>query len=724
MPKAGPSRPYRGQPPFPTQVKKHLPTPSSDSESDAGSDSSSEVEEDEDGDELTPALDAAILRTLHKIRNKQGVYEGEDVLANELKQAEQRARSLNLPSNTEKRTSEKPYLLADHHRESLLRGEREEAPEGLTHVQSQAKLRAETVDAFKALVKDDDEDEDGEGFVLQPRPVVEHERDQDEYRKFLLEMGGGEEEVRKLLGMGDQPLALALQEDENGEERQDSKVSDQKSSRNKRKNVKVKQDEDFLMNYILNRGWVEKPDNHIPTFEEITGEKKPLEGIDPDSAGPSHPWGALEEEDEFDERAEAFETEYNFRFEEPGASNIITHPRNIPSLVRRPDDTRKRKRAEKKAREAEKKAAEEEEIRRLKGFRRREIESEMERLKRDLGQGMDWAEVERLMEGDFDESQWENVIGRMLEQQGEDRADEQGEDDSKPVWDDMDDEEYDDPMEGTDENQDVDANTKYLDPLFEKRRSKKDRNTEDDDGDVPIEARAEKVKKALKAYRELDHEDKVSDIDGVLLPGLPMSESLSAWGAMTFVEDTDLEIGEMPTRFKYTKTAPATYGLTPAEILLATDAELNSIMSLKKLATYRKGGYGLEGQNLGRRVRELKEILAKRAAGEEEPPSTASKPRGHNQDRQREQDSGWPQRLERPTEGGVEDKGKRPGKRMGRNERMKKAAAALAEGSTVGGTQQHGVQVEEKSNEGEGEQREKKKRRKNKKKGIAEETGF
>ncbi|EIW71389.1 hypothetical protein TREMEDRAFT_67737 [Tremella mesenterica DSM 1558] len=659
-------------------VKKHLPTPSSDSESDAGSDSSSEVEEDEDGDELTPALDAAILRTLHKIRNKQGVYEGEDVLANELKEAEQRARSLNLPSNTEKRTSEKPYLLADHHRESLLRGEREEAPEGLTHVQSQAKLRAETVDAFKALAKDDDEDEDGEGFVLQPRPVVEHERDQDEYRKFLLEMGGGEEEVRKLLGMGDQPLALALQEDENGEERQETKVSDLKSSRNKRKNVKVKQDEDFLMNYILNRGWVEKPDNHIPTFDEITGEKKPVDQSNPDSAGPSHPWGALEEEDEFDERAEAFETEYNFRFEEPGASNIISHPRNIPSLVRRPDDTRKRKRAEKKAREAEKKAAEEEEIRRLKGSRRREIESEMERLKRDLGEGMDWAEVERLMEGDFDESQWENVIGRMLEQQGE------GEDDSKPVWDDMDDEEYDDPMESTEENQDVDADAKYIDPTFEKKRSKKDRNAEDDDGDVPIEARAEKVKKALKAYRELDHEDK---------------------------------IGEMPTRFKYTKTAPATYGLTQAEILLATDAELNSIMSLKKLATYRKGGYGLEGQNLGRRVRELKEILAKRAAGEEEPPSTASKPRGHNQDRQREQDSGWSQRLQRPTEGGVEDKGKRPGKRMGRNERMKKAAAALAEGSTVGETQQHGVQVEEKSNEGEGEQRETKKRRKNKKKG-------
>lgn len=34
------------------------------------------------------------------------------------------------------------------------------------------------------------------------------------------------------------------------------------------------------------------------------------------AAGPSHPWGLLDE-DEFDEKAEEFETEYNFRFEEP-----------------------------------------------------------------------------------------------------------------------------------------------------------------------------------------------------------------------------------------------------------------------------------------------------------------------------------------------------------------------------------------------------------------------
>ena len=48
-----------------------------------------------------------------------------------------------------------------------------------------------------------------------------------------------------------------------------------------------------------------------------------------------------------------------------------------------------------------------------------------------------------------------------------------------------------------------------------------------------------------------------------------------------------LQTSHMPTRFHYTSTAPENYGLTPAEILLATDAELNSYVGLKKLAPYR-----------------------------------------------------------------------------------------------------------------------------------------
>ena len=45
-------------------------------DSDEESDSESDESEDEDGEELTPAVDAAILRTLARIRNKDpDIYE-------------------------------------------------------------------------------------------------------------------------------------------------------------------------------------------------------------------------------------------------------------------------------------------------------------------------------------------------------------------------------------------------------------------------------------------------------------------------------------------------------------------------------------------------------------------------------------------------------------------------------------------------------------------------
>lgn len=47
------------------------------------------------------------------------------------------------------------------------------------------------------------------------------------------------------------------------------------------------------------------------------------------------------------------------------------------------------------------------------------------------------------------------------------------------------------------------------------------------------------------------------------------------------------QTSHIPTRFYYTSTAPENYGLAPAEILLATDTELNSYVGLKKLAPYR-----------------------------------------------------------------------------------------------------------------------------------------
>jgi protein KRI1 len=69
----------------------------------------------------------------------------------------------------------------------------------------------------------------------------------------------------------------------------------------------------------------------------------------------------------------------------------------------------------------------------------------------------------------------------------------------------------------------------------------------------------------------------------------------------------------MPTRFRYAKVEPQTFGLSPVDVLLATDAELNQYVGLKKIAPYRKGGSKWD-KDRGARLKELQTTLQERKA--------------------------------------------------------------------------------------------------------------
>ncbi|KAI4297090.1 hypothetical protein L6164_036997 [Bauhinia variegata] len=71
-------------------------------------------------------------------------------------------------------------------------------------------------------------------------------------------------------------------------------------------------------------------------------------------------------------------------------------------------------------------------------------------------------------------------------------------------------------------------------------------------------------------------------------------------------EDT---IGDLKTRFKYTKTKPNRYGLTPEELLTVDDKELNQYISLKKLAPYREEEWKLANLKRYQLKKKIKEIL-------------------------------------------------------------------------------------------------------------------
>lgn len=83
------------------------------------------------------------------------------------------------------------------------------------------------------------------------------------------------------------------------------------------------------------------------------------------------------------------------------------------------------------------------------------------------------------------------------------------------------------------------------------------------------------------------------------------------------------------------------YGLSPVEILLATDAELNEVLGLKHYAPYRHGsGVGAAGRGMGKRLGELKSKLAKRKWGEE----IEVDKKGFGKDDDRPRDSGYKKR--------------------------------------------------------------------------------
>ena len=191
----------------------------------------------------------------------------------------------------------------------------------------------------------------------------------------------------------------------------------------------------------------------------------------------------------------------------------------------------------------------------------------------------------------------------------------------------------------------MDADYIGLEDEPSKKKSKKDKKARKAEkraaeaaaaaGDLTFEQRAEKLKEAATELNKLQGEDM---------------------------------IGDLRTRFKYTKSAPVSFGLTPAEILMASDAELNEVVSVKMLAPYRRGGLGIAGRGLGKRVRELKSRVAQRKWGEDMP--VDNKKKGNKAAVGGGGANATPLGEKKDSEGEG-----RKGKRLGKKERMKKLKA-------------------------------------------------
>ncbi|EJD40330.1 hypothetical protein AURDEDRAFT_153563 [Auricularia subglabra TFB-10046 SS5] len=605
-------------------------------EDDLGSDDSESSTEDEDGEELTPQVDAAILRTLARIRKKDpAIYESSKNVFQE-EQAKTASSKPLTKSKSKSKDKDKPLTIKQHALNAVLEGEgsRSPSPALPTHVEEQRALRDETIRAFADAAAAEDDD------FLVPREKTQDElaREEEEYRAFLEREVG--EDIAGLVEVETEDQWRARQPDDDDDDAVESKKKKKKrKEKGKEKAAERDPDEDqkFLLDYILNRGWIDKSTKRVPTYNEVTASSSKAKSKSQpdadssasDSGSEQHDRQGEGEDDEvFEEAAEHFEEDYMYRFQEPGAATINAHPRKIPTLVRREDSRRKEARDRRKTRKEEERLQKREEVKRLKALKVKELRRKLERIGREGGAAL---EREALAALDLD-AEWDpekhDAQMKDIYTGGEGDAEGEGEEDmEKPQWDD-----------DIDIGDIVPGDAEPSSGKKKKQKKKKRKRDEDDDGaEEDVQMDADDV-----AWGELYGEEEWDGTEDMRKRKL--DEYMRSLDSMDF---NDI-VGGLPTRFKYTSVGADDFGLSPAEILMATDAELNSYVGVKRYAPYRKDRGKKWDAARGEKLRELREKIKERRAR-----------------------AG----IEEGDAGADEDAGERKKKRKGKKERLKEKLA-------------------------------------------------
>eukprot|EP00793_Prasinoderma_coloniale_P001837 PRCOL_00003643-RA len=298
--------------------------------------------------------------------------------------------------------------------------------------------------------------------------------------------------------------------------------------------------ERFLKDYLSNKGWVEQEEAggaaSRPRLADLAGDDS-------------------EDEREL-EQADAFEAAYNFRFEEPGGANIVSHARAQDATVRKDPKKERRKAARERKAEKKSKARRDavEELKRLKALKRKEIESRLKEIAQTAG-------LDPRPDG-----------GAEGAEEGAAAAGAIGADD---LDDEFDPEEHDRKMAAIFSDEYYDAKDAGFKPAGKGGAAAGPMSqAELDDIEIPD-------------YGEEDEDygdgGGGEDVEMAGAAAEAYERGEKEMDAMHF-EDV---IGDTKTRFRYRQVQPDYGGLTPEEILWLDDKELNQIVSLKRLAPYK-----------------------------------------------------------------------------------------------------------------------------------------
>ncbi|KAJ7555504.1 hypothetical protein O6H91_05G042100 [Diphasiastrum complanatum] len=485
------------------------------------SESDTEDDEDEDEDGVLPErVDLQLFDTLTKIKKKDPqIYRPDAVFFDEVQEVdeeENKEPNVGAEEQAEKK-KKKPAFLKDVIASQLLEGGAEDHKQAvkprvsLTYAQEQQELKH----AFLRSVAEADEDEGG---LLRVRKKSEEEiateKLEDEAAVVEYEQRQKDTDINRRL------------EDYFG------------------KSDDLDENERFLKDFLLNKGWIDRDQNRIPSYHEIVDD--------------------VSEDEEELEKQEKFEAGYNFRFEEGAGSQVLGHSRVIETSVRKKSDIRKRKRKLKMERFEEAAQARQEELKRLKNLKKKEILEKLSKIRSVAGVASDSFATGILDEDDLEEDFDPDDYDRKMRDAFGDMYYNDRDADSNFMADEAEDV----------EKPDFDAEDELLGLVkdwdgkkragFAAIREQKKGNAPEDE--IVAGNKRKKFKHNISLREKLSFDKQLEDY---------------------YKLDYEDMIGDMPTRFKYHQVQPNTYGMTSEEILTTDDKELNQYVSIKKLAPYR-----------------------------------------------------------------------------------------------------------------------------------------
>ncbi|EME48334.1 hypothetical protein DOTSEDRAFT_108137, partial [Dothistroma septosporum NZE10] len=305
----------------------------------------------------------------------------------------------------------------------------------------------------------------------------------------------------------------------------------------------------------------------------------------------------LESDDSEDEnRADDFENAYNMRFEDPKTANekLQSFARDVGKYGVRREEKNSRARArerEREVREAEKREREEDKAR-LRKLKIEEAEEKVKRIKEAAGlrgKALDLDEWRDVIDGDFDDSKWDEVLKKRFgdEYYNEDDAvssegeagDSQKRKPKKPRWDD---------------DIDIDDLVPDFDKTAKPEVALSDLDDDNEEGGAPVSAAPEdsddeegtsSKKKTTKKDRGKEKADakRAARIEKKKIEDLVDSTLAVQDPTLTSAASSKAPV----VGFRYRETSPTDFGLTARDILFADDSQLNQWAGIKKLHAFR-----------------------------------------------------------------------------------------------------------------------------------------